>query len=158
MNINNNLIIDIYTDGSCDTQHRTGAWVAIILWSNEKQIISGTEINTTHNRMELLAVIEACNYVNKNFTSASIRIYSDSQYVTELPQRKQKLQAANFFSKKGTHIQNHLLVQSLFEKIAANNVTFEKVKAHQKKTDIINYNIEADLLVRKTVRESVRML
>jgi hypothetical protein len=32
----------------------------------------------------------------------------------------------------------------------------EKIKAHQKKTDVINYNIEADLLSRKLVREAVK--
>ncbi|CAN5585118.1 ribonuclease HI [soil metagenome] len=148
--------IDIYTDGSCHTQQLAGAWVAIILWDDEKVILSGTENNTTHNRMELLAVIEAIAYINKRFTMLNnIRIYSDSQYVTELPARKQKLETASFLSKKGTPVHNHLLLQLLFEKIDTNNLQFEKIKAHQKKNTVINYNIEADILCRKLLREII---
>ena len=156
--MNRNIIqsIDIYTDGSCHTQQLTGAWVAIILWDNEKVILSGTENNTTHNMMELLALIEAITYVNRHFTNwETIRIYSDSQYVTDLPARKQKLEVSNYLTKKGTPVQNHLFVQLLFEKINTNNLQFEKVKAHQKRNEAINYNIEADLLCRKLLREAI---
>jgi len=149
--------VEIYTDGSCDTHYRAGAWVAIILIGAEKIVLTGVENNTTHNRMELVAVIEAISYVRNNYASAGyIKIYSDSQYVTELPDRKSKLEAANFLSKKGTLIQNASLVKSLLDHIPVYHLSFVKIKAHQKKTDIKNYNIEADLLARKIVRELVK--
>ena len=150
-------LVEIYTDGSCDTQYRAGAWVAIILFNEEKIVLTGVENNTTHNRMELVAVIEAIAYTRTNYGSADhIRIYSDSQYVTELPVRRPKLEAASFLNKKGTFIQNASLVKSFLDHIAMPHVSLEKIKAHQKKTCDINYNIEADLLARKTVRDLVR--
>ena len=52
-------MITIYTDGSCLTNPGNGGWAAIINENNEKKIISGNEKNTTNNRMELLAPINA---------------------------------------------------------------------------------------------------
>ena len=52
----------VYTDGSCDTQFLTGAWVCILLIGEERQQLSGLEMNTTHNRMELLAVIKGIEF------------------------------------------------------------------------------------------------
>ena len=71
-------MIVIYTDGSCLTNPGNGGWAAII--SDEKEIrkISGSEKNTTNNRMELLAPINALKEVNPDI---EIKIYTDSQYV-----------------------------------------------------------------------------
>ena len=147
----------IYTDGSCDTQYCIGAWAAIILIDADKIVLSGVERNTTHNQMELVAVIEAIKYVNNNYSQpADIHIYSDSQYVTGLASRKQKLESSNFITKNGKPIQNTTLVQRLLAYTGTNDLVFEKIKAHQKKTATINYNIEADLLSRKLVREAVK--
>jgi ribonuclease HI len=147
----------VYPDGSCDTQHRIGAWVAIILVDESKIVLSGVETNTTHNRMELVAVIEAINYLSMHQQPVNkINIYSDSQYVTGLSGRKQRLENANYVTKHGNTIQNDTLVKTLLGYIATQNIVFEKIRAHQKKTDIINYNIEADLLSRKLVRQQVK--
>lgn len=107
--------------------------------------------------MELVAVIEAIKYVNNNYNQpAGMHIYSDSQYVTNLASRKQKLESTNFITKSGKLVQNAALVKTLLLYTAANDLVFEKIKAHQKKTDVINYNIEADLLSRKLVREAIK--
>ncbi len=149
--------VNIYTDGSCDTQLRIGAWVAIVLYDNTKKIISGIETDTTHNLMELVAVIEAVKFAKTQFNAqTAVMIFSDSQYVTGLPHRKKSLEATRFLSRKGTPVQNELLVKSLYDTLSDVHVEFEKVIAHQKKTSIINYNIEADLFARKLVREKVK--
>ena len=49
-----------------------GAWAAVILVENEKKILTGIAENTTHQRMEITAVIEALNYVQKYFPEAKI--------------------------------------------------------------------------------------
>ena len=56
-------LVEIYTDGSCHTQFLIGAWAAIIFISGEKIILSGIENYTTHNRMELMAVIKALEFI-----------------------------------------------------------------------------------------------
>jgi ribonuclease HI len=152
-------VIDVYTDGSCDTQFRIGAWVAIILHNNSRQVISGTEVATTHNRMELVAVINAIQFIKQQINEpGNVSVFSDSQYVTDLPQRRSRLVTSRFLSRKGTPIQNELLVKLLFDTLDLTTVRFEKVRAHQKKKTIANYNIEADLFVRKMVREKVKEL
>lgn len=147
---------DIYTDGSCDTQSGQGAWVAIILADGQKVVLSGRIPDTTHNRMELSAVIEGITYVQNNFKGIQhLHIYSDSQYVTGLTERKDKLSKANFITSKGTALRNADLVKELYVLGAQIQLTFTKVKAHQKQGTNINYNIDADKLVRKIMREEL---
>ena len=53
----------IYTDGACLGNPGPGGWAAIIInENNEKKEISGSEENTTNNRMELQACINALNF------------------------------------------------------------------------------------------------
>ena len=145
----------LYTDGSCNTQRRHGAWVAIILTGEEKLILSGKATETTHNRMELIAVIKGIEYIINHYPIKAITIVSDSQYVIGLCARKEKLSAANFTTKKGDSIQNADLVKELFSYEDNLSLEFLKIKAHQKKNETVNYNIEADKLARKIVREMV---
>ena len=148
--------ITIYTDGSCHTQLKIGAWAAVILIANDKKILSGTVINTTHQRMELIAVIEALSYVQHHFAGViNINLVTDSQYVVGLPGRMQKLQSANFITKQGQPIQNADLVQQLYKLSESLNIDFIKIQAHLKKKSEADYNIEVDKLCRKLVREHV---
>lgn len=148
--------ISIYTDGSCNTQFKIGGWAAIVLVDNEKKIISGSVFDTTHNRMELQAVIEAIEYVLKNLNKhTTIHIYTDSQYVFRIPERAKKLLSTNFITSKGKLLHNKDLIEKLIELIEKNNVQLTKVKAHQKGTEIPNYNRIVDKLSRKIVRENV---
>ena len=67
----------IYTDGSClKNPNGPGGWCAIILDDIFELIISGSEKETTNNRMELTAVIEALKYIEKGEECV---VYSDSQ-------------------------------------------------------------------------------
>ena len=149
-------IIKIFTDGSCHTQHKTGAWVALIFVGDKKIILQNILEDTTHNRMELSAVISAVHYVTENnIAYSAIEIYSDSQYVVGISDRKEKLKKNYFIIKKGTVMQNADLVQSLITLIETFPLTFIKVKAHQRSASEINYNREADILVRSLVRSAV---
>lgn len=146
--------IQIYTDGSSHTQQLIGAWGAIILIHDKKVVLSNIETDTTHNRMELLGVIKAIEYLNENnLTENVIDVYSDSQYVVNLLTRKTRLKQKNFITKKGTPIQNSDLVQKLIQQIETHTINFTKVKAHQKDGDAMNR--EVDILVRNLVRKKV---
>ena len=73
--------VKIYTDGACSGNPGKGGWAAIIIDSNLKQSsISGSENNTTNNRMELMASIMALKKI-KNKTE--VTIYTDSKYVKD---------------------------------------------------------------------------
>ena len=71
-------MIKIYTDGSCLKNPGNGGWAAIICTRNEMKKISGSEKDTTNNRMELMATINALKEVN---SEDLIEIYTDSKYV-----------------------------------------------------------------------------
>ena len=154
---NNIDLIEIYTDGSCNTRFRVGTWVAILLIGLEKKILTGWELETTHQRMELTAVIKGIDYVMSRYANIkSITIFPDSQYVVDLPARKGKISTLGFTNKKGNDLRNAELVKEFFKLTELMKIDFIKIKAHQKKNASANYNIEADRLSRKLLREVVR--
>ena len=147
--------IVIYTDGSCNPKHGIGAWAAILFIDKNKFVLTGVEEQTTHQRMELQAVIKSFEYLAKaNLLARAMELYADSQYVTDLSTRKVKLKAAGFMTTKNVPIRNSDLVRILIEYSEMMNVHFIKVKAHQKNDDQ-NSNREVDLLARKIVRERI---
>ena len=150
---------EIFTDGSCHTQQCIGAWASVILIDNEKVVLSGKEFETTHNRMEILAVINSIKHIQHNFsTIKNIKIVSDSQYVIGLVDRQSKFIKNDFKTKAGIDIRNVDLVKELLMLITYINVEFVKIKAHQKPNETINYNIEVDKLSRQIVRDTVLKL
>ena len=156
MPVNELNTVEIYTDGSCHTQHCIGAWAAVLFVGNEKIILSGTENHTTHNRMEILAVINAVEYTHHHYPMIKeIRLVSDSQYVIGLMDRQSKFIKSNFKTKAGNAIRNIDLVTALLDLAGKMTIQFIKIKAHQKETAIANYNIEVDKICRKLVREAV---
>ena len=73
-------IINIYTDGACSGNPGPGGWGAYIDNAGVVTELSGREEDTTNNRMELKAVIEALN----SFTSkTNLNLYTDSKYVMD---------------------------------------------------------------------------
>ncbi len=117
------------------------------------------ELNTTHNRMELLSVIKSFEFIeNENFEFDKITLKSDSQYVVGIQERKEKLKNNKFITKKGTEIQNKDLVLRLIHYIEKLPIEFIKVKAHQKKTSERNINREVDKISRKIVRDKVKQI
>ena len=71
--------IEIYTDGACSGNPGNGGWGAILLYKGHEKKISGHAKDTTNNRMEMSAVIEALKAVKKS--KAEIIVYTDSKYV-----------------------------------------------------------------------------
>ena len=107
---------EIYTDGSCHTQLCVGAWAAVLLLSNEKIVLSGTETDTTHNRMEILGVINSIKYIQQHVKHIKeLRVVSDSQYVIGLVGRQKKFAASDFTTKAGKDIRNVDLVKELLQ-------------------------------------------
>ena len=148
--------IEIYTDGSCHTQQRTGAWAALILLGDKKEVLRDIAHDTTHNRMELLSVIKAIEYTNTHHPDARLRIYTDSQYVYTLPDRLPRLKQKAFLTKKRTEIQNADLVKAFLHLIENQDIEWIKVKAHQKDdSEQTRHNRFVDKLSRKLVRENL---
>lgn len=145
--------VTIYTDGSCNTQTCCGAWAAIIMAGEHKTILCDVEKNTTHNRMELMAVIKSIGFAISNHPGAALEIYTDSQYVATLTERAEKLLNTSFITKKGKVLNNSDLLKELILLSKNYAITFHKVKAHQK-SDQENLNREVDMICRKAMRET----
>lgn len=72
-------MIRVYTDGMCEPNPGNGGWGFIILSSLEIKMHGG-KLDTTNNRMELMAVIKALEYFD---SSENVLIFSDSMYVVD---------------------------------------------------------------------------
>lgn len=144
--------IIVYTDGSYDPDKDVGAWGAIILINEKKLTIKEIVKHSTHQRMELLAVINSLEYlINKGFNS-NIKVYTDSQYISGLISRFPKLIQSNYLTKAKKELVNNDLLKRFYQLINSTHFELFKVKAHLKKTEIINYNREVDKMVRNLVR------
>lgn len=149
--------IEIYTDGSCHTQQCIGAWASVVLHTEGKITLSGSELDTTHNRMEILAVSNSIKHVIQHFPQVNqIKIISDSQYVIGLIDREKKFIASNYKTKAGADIRNVDLVKELLALLKTIKVEFTKIKAHQKQSEATKHNIEVDKLCRELVRKLVK--
>lgn len=72
--------IHIWTDGACSGNPGPGGWGALLKWNGHEKELSGGEAETTNNRMELMAAIEALNALKK---ASSVRLHTDSTYVKD---------------------------------------------------------------------------
>ena len=107
--------------------------------------------------MELTAALEAIRYLS-GLESASRRIflYTDSQYLANLPRRKNRLLGAGLITRKERPIANADLLIQLFQFLDSHLLQFVKVLSHQKENGLLNYNREVDKHSRKIVRDAVR--
>ncbi|MDD7331735.1 ribonuclease HI [Eubacterium sp.] len=72
--------IEIYTDGACSGNPGPGGWGAVLVYNGKEKELSGSEKNTTNNRMELTAVIMALNALNQ---PCEVKLTTDSEYVCD---------------------------------------------------------------------------
>ena len=136
-------MIKIYTDGSCLENPGNGGWAAIIINNGKIKKISGSEKNTTNNRMELIATINALKNLDAKY---EIEIYTDSKYVklgiTEWINNWVK---NNWQTSKKEDVKNKDLWLDLYNLNRSLNVKWIWVKAHAGNP----LNEEVDLLAKK---------
>ena len=70
--------VTIYSDGACDPNPGPGGWAALLRYGNQQKEISGSEADTTNNRMELTAAVQALLSLKKPHR---VDFYTDSQYL-----------------------------------------------------------------------------
>ena len=72
--------VEIYTDGACSGNPGPGGWGAVLKYGAHEKELSGGAAETTNNRMELMAVIEALRRLKE---PCVVELYSDSKYVID---------------------------------------------------------------------------
>lgn len=124
-----NKKVTIYTDGACSGNPGKGGWGAILIYGDVVKELSGGEDNTTNNRMELKAVIEALKALK---SPCDVEIYSDSAYVVNAFTQKwiDNWIKNNWKTADKKSVKNVDLWQELLVLIKTHNVTFKKVKGH----------------------------
>jgi ribonuclease HI len=70
--------VDLYTDGACSGNPGAGGWAAILIYNGNEKILSGGELETTNNKMEILSVIKGLEALKEK---CEVTVYSDSQYL-----------------------------------------------------------------------------
>lgn len=135
--------IRIFTDGACSGNPGPGGWAAIINLKDGKHSLKGSEVNTTNNRMELMAVTKALSHIMENGIEGfdkkkdKIEIYSDSAYVINAINDKWivKWKLNGWKTTKGKDVKNRDLWEEFMSlmmafKSAKISVQFIKVKGH----------------------------
>ena len=121
-------MIKIYTDGSCLSNPGNGGWAAIININGEIKKISGNEKNTTNNRMELMAPINALKNIN---SKDPIEIFTDSKYVKNgITEWINTWVLNNWKTSKKEDVKNKDLWVELHKLNQSLNVKWNWVKAH----------------------------
>ena len=72
--------VEIYTDGACKGNPGPGGWGALLRMGQHEKELSGSEADTTNNRMEMTAAIRALNAL---IEPCSVDLYTDSKYVVD---------------------------------------------------------------------------
>lgn len=70
--------VTIYTDGACSGNPGPGGWGAVLIYNGHEKDISGGESDTTNNRMEMMAAVQALRSLK---SPCRVTLYTDSTYV-----------------------------------------------------------------------------
>lgn len=135
-------MVTIYTDGSCLGNPGPGGWGFIVVEEDEDTYVCGGERDTTNNRMELMAVIQALIYENE---IDAFVIYTDSLYVI-----KGITKWIENWKKRGwKKVKNIDLWKKLDDLISRKKIDWRYVKAHN--GDF--YNEKADELAKSEAKK-----
>lgn len=139
--------VEIYTDGACLGNPGPGGWAALLRFRGRERLLVGSADETTNNRMELTAALEAMRALKR---SCRVRLCTDSRYLREgierwLPMWKQR----GWRTSGGKPVQNRDLWEALDQESARHDIEWVWVKAHAGDAD----NERVDRLARAAARE-----
>jgi len=125
--------VNIYTDGACSgnqNENNIGGWGAILEYGAAIKELHGGEKNTTNNRMELTALIEALACLKEK--KLDIRVFSDSSYLVNCFKEKWyiKWQSNGWKTSSKAHVENKELWEKLIELMKDQQLSFYLVKGH----------------------------
>lgn len=119
----------IYTDGACSGNPGYGGWGAYLIHENNKKKISGSEVNTTNNRMELRAAIEGLNALKR---SCKVVLYTDSVYLKDgITKWIVNWEKNNWKNANNKEVKNKDLWIKLLEAVSMHEIEWSWVKGHE---------------------------
>ena len=138
-------LVIIHTDGACSGNPGPGGWGALLEWGGHEKELSGAEAETTNNRMELMAAIQALNALKR---PSKVKLVTDSTYVKDGVTKwihGWKKNGWKTAAKKP--VKNEDLWRQLDEAVQRHEITWDWVKGHSGHTE----NERADTLAREAI-------
>jgi len=121
-------LVEIYTDGACRGNPGPGGWGALLIAGKHRKSLYGGEHETTNNRMELTAAIEALNALYGN---RRVILHTDSKYVKEgIENWLANWKARGWKTSNRKPVKNQDLWQALDEAVGHHKITWKWVKGH----------------------------
>lgn len=121
--------VTIYTDGSCQGNPGPGGWAAILRYGKKERVLSGSSPDTTNNRMELNAALQALKALNER---CDVKLHTDSQYLKRAftDGWVNKWRSNGWMTVNRQPVKNQDLWQALWNETQKHRVQWIKVKAH----------------------------
>jgi ribonuclease HI len=128
----------IYTDGACSGNPGPGGWAAILSFNGSEKEISGGELHTTNNRMEIRAAIEGLNALKR---ACVVDLFTDSQYVRQgITSWMSNWKRRGWRTADNKPVKNEDLWRELDEAASRHKVSWHWVKGHA--DDPINIRVD----------------
>ena len=120
--------VDIYTDGACSGNPGPGGWGVLMLFGEHEKELTGGAENTTNNRMELTAAIEALRALKRR---CQVQIHTDSTYVKDgITQWIHNWKRNGWKTANRKPVKNDDLWRELDELIGLHEISWEWVRGH----------------------------
>jgi len=137
--------VEIFTDGACSGNPGPGGYAAILKYGEEIREISGYEVETTNNRMEMMAVIEALRQLKR---PCEVTVITDSQYVVKgMTEWIQSWVKRNWLTSQKKPVLNKSLWKELLRLCQKHKIEWQWVKGHNGHP----YNERCDQLAREAI-------
>ncbi|OJX77395.1 ribonuclease HI [Magnetospirillum sp. 64-120] len=138
--------VEIFTDGACSGNPGPGGWGAILRYKGVEKELCGGELDTTNNRMEMMAAIVALETLTR---PCAITLYTDSQYVMKgMTEWLRGWKARGWKTADRKPVKNDDLWKRLDEACARHKITWQWVKGHAGHAE----NERADQLARDGIK------
>ena len=139
--------VEIYTDGACRGNPGPGGWGVVLISGNRRKTLYGGDPETTNNRMELTAAIEALTALKG---SQDVLLHTDSRYVMDgINQWLANWKKRNWVTAGKKPVKNRDLWQALDEAVQRHRITWKWVRGHSGNPG----NEEADALANRGIDE-----
>ncbi len=137
--------VEIYTDGACSGNPGPGGWGALLLFGEHEKELAGAEPDTTNNRMEMMAAIEALRALKR---PCVVRLYTDSNYVRQgITEWLEGWKARGWRTSGKKPVKNQDLWQALDEAAAPHQIEWIWVPGHAG----VEGNERVDALAREAI-------
>jgi ribonuclease HI len=132
--------VTVYTDGACSGNPGPGGWAAIIVDGGAERVVSGADVRTTNQRMELTAAIEALTAIPGR---RRVHVYTDSAYVMNCFEQRwwDRWEKNGWLGAGKKPVTNRDLWERLIAETRRHEVVWHKVRGHS--GDVMNDRVDA---------------